>query len=71
MVILSGEGLEAKEGRLKFLQSGETGWIRYYLDEDTLEKWVKEYPNSSYHGGGNPVLKKIDKFPWEKVNRLK
>ena len=29
------------------------------------EKWILEYPNSEYHGGGAPQLRLIQKFPWE------
>jgi hypothetical protein len=40
-------------------------WFIYYIDLKTDEKWRKEYPNSTYHGGGAPQLVKIEKFPWE------
>jgi hypothetical protein len=65
MITLEGKELEVKEAQLKFVQSDETRWLRYYIDEETLEKWVKDYPDSSYHGGGAPILKRIEKFPWE------
>lgn len=40
-------------------------WEIYYIDEQTGEKWKREYPESWQHGGGSAILHKIDKFPWE------
>lgn len=62
-VVIVGNPMELKLQTLKCV-SGED-WDTYYLDESTNEKWIKEYPNSEYHGGGAPQLKKIEKFPWE------
>ena len=60
------KGLEL-EKKLEDLveKGGDENWNIYYLDEKNQEKWVKEYPNSEYHGGGIPQLRKIEKFPWD------
>jgi hypothetical protein len=57
--------LELKVKELKQIKIDAENWQTYYLDEKTSEKWVKDYPNSSYHGGGAPTLTMIKKFPWE------
>jgi len=38
--------------------------VGVYIDENS-EKWILEYPNSEYHGGGTAQLRSIEKFPWE------
>ena len=48
----------------------ETGWLVYFVDRDS-NRWVEEYPNSEYHGGGNPQLRLIEKFPWEENRNYK
>ena len=40
-------------------------WLIYFINKETAEKWIKEYLNSGYHGGGTAQLRKIEKFPWE------
>jgi hypothetical protein len=63
--VIEGLELEAKEKQLKKIKTDSENWLIYYLDEKSLDRWVKEYPNSSHHGGGAPQLRKIEKFPWE------
>jgi hypothetical protein len=63
--IIKGIEVESKEIQLKKVNTDSINWLVYFLDEITHEKWVKEYPNSEYHGGGSPQLRLIDKFPWE------
>jgi len=57
--------LYKKEASLKKIKIDNINWLTYYLDENTGQKWVKEYPHSEYHGGGAPQLRLIEKFPWE------
>jgi hypothetical protein len=39
----------------------ESGWEILYLAKSTQEFWLKTYPNSEHHGGGDPLLTKITK----------
>jgi len=59
------EMLYKKEETLKKIKIDNINWLTYYLDENTGQKWVKEYPHSEYHGGDVPRLRLIEKFPWE------
>lgn len=63
-IIIIGHQVEVKLELLKQVSEKED-WNTYYIDENTGEKWIKEYPNSEYHGGGAPQLRKIEQFPWE------
>ncbi|WP_032094840.1 MULTISPECIES: Imm27 family immunity protein [unclassified Alteromonas] len=38
----------------------ESGWDTLYLEKANSSFWIKSYPNSSMHGGGKPILSKID-----------
>ncbi|MBS1735142.1 MAG: hypothetical protein JSS98_00880 [Bacteroidetes bacterium] len=64
-IIIKGDAMDKMLQRLKLVDTKGADWLFYYLDEKKDEKWVKEYPNSSYHGGGEPQLRMIKKFPWE------
>ena len=63
--ILEGEELYKKVETLKKVKVDGNNWLIYFLDESNNQKWVQEYPNSEYHGGGAPQLRLIEKFPWE------
>jgi len=63
--IMEGSSLNEKVKNLKKIKVDGKKWLVYYLDSETNEKWVKDYPESDYHGGGAPRLSLIDKFPWE------
>ena len=63
--ILSGTLLDNKVETLRQVKVDSINWLVFYLDTMTNEKWVKEYPHSEMHGGGAPILKQIEKFPWE------
>ena len=63
--VLLGNEMELKIDQLKEIKVDSENWLIYYIGENIQEKWVKEYPNSEYHGGGAPQLRMIDKFPWE------
>ena len=62
--ILIAEKIIEKKKKLTKVGTDETGWLTYYTDENS-EKWIEEYLNSEYQGGGLPQLRLIDKFPWE------
>lgn len=60
---LTGRKLYAKLESLTEV-GGDADWNIYYLDSDG-SKWVKSLPNSGYHGGGAPLLTKVERFPNE------
>ncbi len=64
-MILEGKSMNNKLSSLIKIKVDGENWLVYYLDEKLNEKWIKEYPNSGYHGGGAPRLRLISKFPWE------
>jgi hypothetical protein len=49
-----------KELELKKIAYNESGWETLFFHENTKSYWEKTHPNSEYHGGGNPTLKKIE-----------
>lgn len=63
--ILEGEDLYKKIEALKQIRVDSDNWLIYYIDDANNEKWVKEYPESEYHGGGRPQLRLLRCFPWE------
>ena len=63
-IVLTGVELDLKKKTLKKVTSDDSGWTTYYIDENS-GRWVEEYPNSEFHGGGLPQLRLIEKFPWE------
>ncbi len=64
-LILEGEEMLKKIQTLKKIKADGENWRIYYVDEVNGDKWVEEYPESAYHGGGPAQLKLIEKFPWE------
>lgn len=64
-IIIKGDAMDRKLENLKLVDTKGAEWLFYFIDEKKGEKWVKEYPHSAYHGGGEPQLRLIDKFPWE------
>ncbi|ESU24560.1 hypothetical protein FLJC2902T_32000 [Flavobacterium limnosediminis JC2902] len=65
--ILQGDDFIATKKTLRKITTDESGWNIYYIDNDS-NRWIEEYPNSEYHGGGLPQLRLLEKFPWEKSN---
>jgi hypothetical protein len=63
-IILKGDELIKKLKALKKLEIDNINWRIYYLDEQTNEKWVEEYPYSELQGGG-PTFKR-----WFGITRL-
>jgi hypothetical protein len=64
-IIQSGVIMDNKIATLKQIKVDNVNWEIFYLDEETGAKWVKEYPHSEMHGGGQAQLRLLDKFPWE------
>ncbi|MBC7873666.1 MAG: hypothetical protein H7Y01_06710 [Ferruginibacter sp.] len=64
-MILEGVLMFEKIKTLKQIKIDGENWLIYYVDEINGDKWVKEYPESEYHGGGPAQLKLVEKFPWE------
>ena len=58
---ITGSGLYEKQ-KLLVEVGGDEDWNIYYLDTEG-GKWVKSFPNSGYHGGGAPILTRVDHFP--------
>jgi hypothetical protein len=57
--------MDAKLNKLRKVKTDNHKWLIYYIDEANNQKWVKEYPESEYHGGGLPQLRELPRFPWE------
>ena len=55
----------AKIETLQKVRVDADNYCTYYIDNASGEKWVKEHPESEYHGGGVPQLRLLEKFPWE------
>lgn len=57
------EGRAAEEFRDSFLvQAGDPdeNWSIPYVHRETGERYVMEYPDADYHGGGTPRLRPTD-----------
>lgn len=63
ITIIKGDAFYEKRKQLKLVK--QLNWENYYYDEKNKEKWIEEYPQSSLQGGGEPQLRKLEKFPWE------
>jgi hypothetical protein len=63
--IIRGNDFYAKKAILTKVKVDNINWSVYYIDNNTKERWVEEYVNSEYHGGGAPQLRLLEKFPWE------
>ena len=62
---LKGKELNEKIKFLKKIKVNPDNWEIYYTDPQSKEKWMKKYLESELHGGGAPILCKVDMFPWE------
>jgi hypothetical protein len=67
--ILTGEDLDIKTQSLRQLKVDKENWTIFFVDEQNDDKWVKEYPNANYHGGGAPQLRLLEYFPWEEKGK--
>jgi len=61
--IFRGQAANEKIKTLKKIKTDSINWKIYYHDEITDEYWMFESLNPEYHGGGIPILTKIDKIP--------
>ena len=47
--------------KCKKVAVSKSGWDTLYIEKENGRYWIKSYPNSALHGGGQPILSKIDK----------
>jgi hypothetical protein len=47
------------KARLTEVRVNSEMWEIEYIDSMTGERWLMDYPNSGYHGGGSPRLRKL------------
>ena len=58
--MLTGEELESfVADRCTQIATGVGGWESLFLDRESKELWVRTFPQSEMHGGGQPVLSPI------------
>jgi Immunity protein 27 len=60
------EGAEAKLYAMEHLQKVRVdlvNWEIEYVCPTTKRRWIMDYPDSSAHGGGPPVLRRINDEP--------
>ena len=49
-----------KEKNFKKIATDDSGWESLYFDAKLKTYWEETFPNSEYHGGGNPELRKVE-----------
>ena len=54
--ILHGQAAFDLAAKLTKVGAGDEGWTILFVDDNTGEHWLMEFPESSYHGGGSPTL---------------
>ena len=64
-VIIDSGNLWRKKETLKKIKVDKINWEAFYIDEESNEKWIEEYPFSEMQEGGQPQLRLISEFPWE------
>ena len=47
--------------KCKKVAVSKSGWDSLYIEKENGCYWNKSYPDGALHGGGQPVLSKIDK----------
>jgi len=47
--------------KCKKVAVSKSGWDSLYIEKENGCYWIKSYPDGALHGGGQPVLSKIDK----------
>ncbi|MDB5224224.1 MAG: hypothetical protein JWN83_2891 [Chitinophagaceae bacterium] len=57
--ICNQEEIDFKLQSLIKTRTSEDGWTNYYIDKSSNEEWILTRFNSEYHGGGEPVLKRL------------
>lgn len=53
------EALEYAKTHLRQVHKDLEKWEIQYEDPQNGDKWLLDYPNSEYHGGGSPRLRKL------------
>lgn len=64
-IILYGEFMEQKIRSLQQLGTNELRRETYFIDKDTGDKWIREYPDAEMHEGATAQLRKVDAFPFD------
>lgn len=54
--ITGNEVVEFIRNRCIEIASDASGWVDLFQERDTKEYWVRSYPDSQMHGGGQPML---------------
>lgn len=50
---------EFVSGRCIEIATDSSGWVSLFQERATNTYWVRSYPDSSQHGGGQPVLTQV------------
>ena len=59
-VVEGAAALDFAAKHLKRVGVNLDSWEVEYVCENTGEKWILDYPNSSQHGGGSPRLRRVN-----------
>lgn len=52
------EAVRYADAHLRKVRVNQDTWEVEYVDDDTGEEWIMDYPESELHGGGSPRLRK-------------
>jgi len=55
---LRGEQAVRRAETMRKVRVNQDKWETEYLDEESGERWVMDYPDSALHGGGTPRLRR-------------
>lgn len=47
------------DAHLDIVRTNTATWEVEYVNRETGETWVMDYPNSGAHGGGSPRLRRV------------
>ena len=64
-IILYDEFMDHKIATLKSLGTNFKRRETYYVDEESGEKWIKEYSPSEMPGPGSAQLRRVSEFPFD------
>ena len=53
------EAIEYADRHLRKVRTDPQTWTVEYEDPATGERWIMDYPDSGYHGGGSPRLRRV------------
>ena len=57
--LIGSEANEFLEGRCIEVATDSSGWVSLFQETSIKTYWVRNYPDSSSHGGGQPVITQI------------